>query len=150
MGSEKRGAGLGQWLALAGMVVAVAAIVALVASWPSHGDRNPSVAETAPAADAATVAPPARAASAPSAAAAKPEVHVRNFGPIFGAGVPHRVLSSATAGAPLGCGEARSVLLAALNGDGAIVAGWHCARSPNGRALESCASAGGRRITARN
>ena len=151
MGSDKRGAGVGQWFALAGTVVAVAVIVALVASWPSHGDRTLSVAETAPAADAATVAAPARAGSAPSAApSAKRDVHVRSCGSIFGAGVPHRVMSSATAGAPAGCGEAHSVLLAALNGGGASVAGWHCARSPDGRTLEACTSAGGRRITARD
>ena len=134
IGEKTPGGGLGQWFALAGAAVAVAAIVALVVSWPNHDDLTGSVTRTAAPADAAS--------------AAKPQVHVRSCGTILGGGAAHRVTSSATAAVPAGCGEAHSVLLSALNGGGMTVGGWHCSGA-GGRALEVCTSPGGRRIAVR-
>jgi hypothetical protein len=132
IGSEGRGRGLGRWLALVGVAIAVAVIVELVVSWPS-GART-SLSENAPAA---------------GSAAARPALRARACDPIFGGGIPHQVRSVAGAGAPVGCGAAHSVLLAALNGGGASVGGWHCVRRPNERTLEACTS-GGRRVAARD
>lgn len=150
MRPTNHGGGLGQWVVLVGAAVAVAAIVALVVSWPSHGNRTPRIAKTAPRANAANPATPERPAVAPpaTAPAAQPNVHVRRCDPIFGGGVPHQVRSSAGDGAAAGCGEAHSVLLASLNDGSTSVGKWHCARSPNGRTLAACTSAGGRRIAA--
>lgn len=139
MGPGSRGGGLGQWFALAGAVVAVGVIVALVVSWPKGGNGTSSVSQTAH----------PRAAVQP-AATANPVVRVRSCKPIFGGGVPHQVTSSARRGAPAGCGEAHSVLLAALNGGGTRVGEWRCQRSPGGRSLEACTSRGGRRIATRD
>jgi hypothetical protein len=152
MGPGTRGGGLGQWFALAGAVVAVGVIVALVVSWPNGGNDTPSAFRSAPmpTAEAASASPTPRAAIQPAAAAAQPVVRVRSCEPIFGGGVPHQVTSSARRGAPAGCGEAHSVLLASLNGDSTSVGGWHCTQSPNGGTLEACTSGGGRRIAARD
>ncbi|HSD24438.1 MAG TPA: hypothetical protein VLB79_08945 [Solirubrobacterales bacterium] len=148
LGSEHRGRRLAQWLALMGAAVAVAVIVTLVVSWPSGGGA--SVSETAPAAQpprSATAVP--KPVPAPVAPAGKPDVLSNVCDPIFGGAVPHRVTSSATRGAPTGCGHAHSILLAALKAGSASVGDWRCVSRPNERTLEACTSAG-RRIAARN
>jgi hypothetical protein len=133
--------GPGQWLALAGTAVAVAVVVALLVSWPSHGSK---------ALDIAPATPNAAAAPDSGATSAKPNVRVHVCDPIFGGGVAHRVTSSASDGAPAGCGMAHSVLLASLNAVDNRIGGWHCVSRPNGRTLAACTSMGGRRIVARN
>lgn len=136
-----------QLLAVAGFAVAIGASVALVASWPSGGNGTASISRTVslPTTGGARTAPEtASATRAPEGA-----VRIRSCGPIFGGGAPYPVTSAASRGVPAGCGEARSVLLQALNGGGADVGSWRCAHSPGGRMLEACRSAGGRRITAR-
>jgi hypothetical protein len=148
-----RGGGLGQWFALAGAVVAVGVIVALVVSWPNGGSDTLSTSQTPPmpTGEAAGAASPAPRATTPAATAgAQPVVRVRSCEPIFGGGVPHQVTSSARRGAPAGCDEAHSVLLASLNRDSTGVGGWHCTQGPNGGTLEACTSGGGRRIAARD
>jgi hypothetical protein len=136
--------GLGQWLALAGTAVAVAVVVALLVSWPSHStealDTAPANPNAAAGSDSGATAPPA----------AKPNVRVHGCDPIFGGGVAHRVASSASDGAPAGCGVAHSVLLSSLNAGNDRVGGWHCVSRPNDRTLAACTSTGGRRIVARN
>ena len=133
--------------AVAGVAVAIGASVALVASWPSGGSDTRGISQTVslPSAGGATAVPEeAGAARAPQGA-----VRIRSCAPIFGGDAPYPVTSTASRGAPAGCGEAHSVLLGALNGGGADIGDWRCARSPGARTLEVCSSASGRRITAR-
>ena len=138
IGSERRAWGLGRWVALIGVTVAVAVIVELAVSWPTGGEIPVSGHAASRAAKAAS-----------SAGKERPTVQVRACDPILGGGIPHQVRSVAGAGAPVGCGAAHSVLLAALNGAIASVGGWHCVNRPNERTLEACTS-GGRRIAARD
>jgi hypothetical protein len=132
-----------QLLAVAGVAVAIGASVALVASWPSAGNGTPSVPRT-------VSLPSAGGATPPATRSAHGAVTIRSCAPIFGGGAPHAVTSTASGGAAAGCRKAHSVLLQALNGGGADVGEWRCARSPGGRTLEACSSAGGRRIAARD
>jgi hypothetical protein len=148
LGPGSQGWGVRGLFAVAGVAVAIGASVALVASWPSGGNDTPSISQTVslPRAGGATAAPQkAGAAGAPQGA-----VRIRSCGPIFRGGTPYPVTSTASRGAPAGCGEAHSVLLQALNGGSADVGDWSCARSPGARRLEVCSSASGRRITARD
>ena len=140
---------MGQWVALAGAAVAVGVAVALVVSL-SNGGGGLDVSQTAPmpTAQAAGSPTPATQAAARPAAASAPKPDGRSCEPIFGGGVPHRVISSADRGTAAGCGRAHAVLLAALNGGGSF-GDWHCVRDPGERTLEACTS-GGRRIVARD
>ena len=134
-----------------GALLAVAVVVVIVVITSGGSDENATVADTAttPTTPAATSAAPATG-SAPAAAPASQARQVEQCDPIFGNGVPHAVTSSARAGQTLtGCGEAHSVLLAALNGQAASVGGWNCVNRPNARTLATCTS-GGRTITARD
>lgn len=137
IGSDRGASGLGRWLALIGVAVAVAVIVELAVSWPT-GAGVP-LSEHAPGRTAKAVS---------STATERPTVQARACDPLFGGGVPHQVRSVAGAGAPVGCEAAHTVLLAALNGGSASVGGWHCVSRPNERTLEVCTS-GGRRVAAR-
>ena len=60
IGANRRGA-VGQWLALLGVAIAVAAVVALIVTWPGHGDGESSGA-----------APPAAKQALEPAAAVSP------------------------------------------------------------------------------
>jgi hypothetical protein len=145
-------AALGRWFALAGTLVAVGVIIALIVGWANDGGTSLRVAETTPTATTPAGSGPRTAAPAAPAAAtpAKPNARTLRCDPIFGGGVPHQVTSSATDGDPVGCGEAHSVLLAALNGGDTSVGDWQCTTRPNGQTLAACTSAGGRRILARD
>jgi hypothetical protein len=63
-------------------------------------------------------------------------------------GKTYAVTSSAADGDPIGCAEARSVLLTALSG-GTTIGGWSCTTDPSAPTIVSCTSAGGRTIQAR-
>jgi putative inorganic carbon (hco3(-)) transporter len=151
---NRRRTTLRRWLAVAGTLVAIGVALALIVSWGNDGnDGNDSTrfAEAAPSA-----ATPERAAATPVSAVpsapAKPEVPVRSCDPIIGhpSGSAYAVISSARDGDSAGCGEARSVLLAALNRGDASVGDWDCTNKPSDRILEACTAAGGRRIVVRN
>jgi O-antigen ligase len=149
---SRRRSALRRWLALAGTLVAVGVVIALIVSRPNDSnDSNDSnrIAETPTAAtpEGATATPAPAVASTP----AKPEVPVRRCNPIIGlpSGRSYTVVSSARNGDSAGCGEARSVLLAALNRGDTSVGDWHCTSRPSDRIFEACTAATGRRILVR-
>jgi len=60
------GGGLGRWLALLGVAVAIGVIISLATSWPDHGARTLSLSRPAP---AAHVAPAPRRSPGPASRA---------------------------------------------------------------------------------
>jgi hypothetical protein len=144
--------------------VAVVVGLILIFSGGDDDDKNVNVATSTPTATVPTTptAPEAAApapATPPAAAPAKPEekpnqaAQLANCDPIIGSGASNSgtsypVTSSSTSGAPADCGEARSVLLTALNSGGGTVGQWQCTTDFSGSTIASCTSGGGQKIEA--
>jgi len=146
-------------LALGGVLAAVVVVVVLIASGGSD-DNNSSVAASSPTATPPTptettpsVTSPAATPPPAAAPAAKPVVRSEKCDPIIGSGTANRgttyvVTSAAKDGDPAACGEAHSVLLSALQGQGTSIGDWTCKTNPSGTMVARCTSAGGRTIHA--
>ncbi|HSR22658.1 MAG TPA: hypothetical protein VLW53_03840 [Candidatus Eisenbacteria bacterium] len=150
----------GRVVAVIGVLVAAAVAVILLVSGGGSSSKNSSVAATTPTTIPTVTTPPATApaVTTPTTAApavapptGKPAVRVQRCAPIIGSGASNSgksypVTSTAKDGGPAPCGEAHSVLLAALNG--ASTGGWHCTTQPSGSTIATCTSTGGRTIRA--
>jgi hypothetical protein len=157
----RRGPGWGRIVAVGALVIAAGVIVILLVSGGSDNDKNTAVTQTGaniltPTATTTTPAittPAAPATPAAPPASGKPAVRTEKCPPIIGSGTvnggtSYGVTSSAKDGNPADCGEAHSVLLAALSGSGTTVGDWTCKTNPNGSTIATCTSSGGRTITA--
>jgi pyruvate/2-oxoglutarate dehydrogenase complex dihydrolipoamide acyltransferase (E2) component len=147
-------------VATGAILAAVVVVIVLIASGGGD-DNNATVADTTPATTLAAPTPPAAttpstpAVTTPSAAApaAKPVVRSEKCDPIIGSGTANGgttyvVTSSAKDGDPAACGEAHSVLLSALQGQGTTIGHWTCKTNPTGSTVATCTSTGRRSIQA--
>jgi hypothetical protein len=138
------------------LLIGVAAVVALIMILSGGDDENTTVDTTPPPialTPSETGATPDK--SQPAAEpAGEPATRTASCDPIIGSGAANQgrsyaVTSAATDGDPAACAEARSILLAALNGGGTTIGDWRCTTDPNGTTIASCSSVGGRKIQAR-
>jgi hypothetical protein len=149
--------GLGAPVFIGALLIAVAAVVALIMILTASDDENTTVDTTStPPAIALTPSETGATqdkAQPPAEPAGEPTTRTASCDPIIGSGAANQgrsyaVTSTATDGDPAGCAEARSVLLAALNGGGTTIGDWRCTTDPNGPTIASCSSVGGRKIQA--
>ena len=94
----------------------------------------------------ALTAPPPQRAGTPAAQSVQCD-------PIVGSGVAnsgrhYTVTLSASAGNPIGCEKAQSIVLSALNGGVTTLGGWNCTTNPVGPTIATCTSAAGGTIRA--
>jgi hypothetical protein len=154
---RRSGLGAGAPVFIGALLIAVAGVVTLIMILTSGDEENTTVDTSPPPAIALT---PGEAgvtpdkAQPPAEPGSEPATRTASCEPIIGSGAAnsgktYAVTSSATDGDPAGCGEARSVLLSALNGGGTTIGEWSCTTDPSGPTIASCTSEGGRKILAR-
>jgi hypothetical protein len=136
------------------LLAAVVVVIIVIASG-GDDDNNATVADTTPATTPAATPPALTSPSAgtPAEPAAQPVVRTEKCDPIIGSGTvnggkTYEVISSAKDGDPAACGEAHSVLLSALQGQGTTIGDWSCKTNPSGTTVATCTSTGGRSIQA--
>jgi putative inorganic carbon (hco3(-)) transporter len=120
----------------AAIVAAVAACGAVVVLLTGNADRK-TPAQTAPPAQ-----PPGTLAT-----------RSVQCDPIIGSGVAnsgrqYTLTLWASAGKPIGCDKAQSIVLSALSGGGTTQGEWNCSTNPAGPTIATCTSAGGETIRA--
>jgi hypothetical protein len=151
-GGSRRGS-IGRWLAIGALLAAVVVVIIVIAS--GGDDNNTTIADTTPAKTPTATSPAVTSPSAgtPAAPAGQPAVRTEKCDPIIGSGTvnggkTYEVTSSAKDGDPADCGEAHSVLLSTLQGQGTTIGDWSCKTNPSGTTVASCTSTGGRSIQA--